>query len=161
LTHQQTQWGHRAATWVATGFGVGRAPVAPGTFGALLGVPLYLVFRELPVPLYAVAVLLLFAAGVWVCGLAERQLNARDHESIVFDEIVGVLITLWLAPSGWAWLAVGFGLFRLFDIWKPFPIRRLERWPGGWGVMADDALAGVYGFIALQLLSRLGHAYFV
>lgn len=160
MTHQQAQWGHRVATWVATGFGIGRAPVAPGTFGALLGVPLYLVLRDLPAVVYAVGVLLLFAAGAWVCGLAERRLNARDHKSIVFDEIVGLLITLWGSPSGWVWLAIGFGLFRLFDIWKPFPIRRVERWPGGWGVMADDALAGVYGFTVLQLLFRLGRGYF-
>lgn len=134
-------------------------PIAPGTFGTLLGVPLWLVLQELSAGFYAVAVLLLFAVGVWVCGLAERHLKARDHESVVFDEIVGLLITLSASPSGWVWVGIGFGLFRLFDIWKPFPIRRVERWPGGWGVMADDALAGVYGFIALQLLFRLGRAY--
>jgi phosphatidylglycerophosphatase A len=136
-------------------------PVAPGTFGTLLGVPLYLVLRELPAAPYAVVVLLLFAAGVWVCGLAERYLNARDHESIVFDEVVGLLITLWASPSGWVWVGIGFGLFRLFDIWKPFPIRRVEHWPGGWGVMADDALGGIYGFIALQLLFRFARDHFV
>ena len=103
-------------------------------------------------------VLLLFGIGAWVCHVAERQLGRRDHSSIVWDEVVGYLVTLWLAPSGWIWLAIGFGLFRLFDIWKPFPIRRLERLPGGLGVMADDAMAGIYGFAALQAISWLSRA---
>jgi len=144
---------HRLAVWVATGFGIGRIPFAPGTFGTLLGVALYLGLRELSALWYVVAVLLLFAVGTVVCRLTERAFGAADHQSIVFDEIVGCLCTLWLAPAGWGWLVVGFALFRLFDIWKPFPIRRLEHLPNGVGVMADDLLAGVYGFIVLQSLA--------
>lgn len=160
MPQQQVQWGYRVATWVATGFGIGRVPVAPGTFGTLLGVPVCLALRELSGPLYVVAVVLLFIVGAWLCQLAERRLGSRDHASIVLDEVVGYLVTVWLAPAGWVWLAIGFALFRLFDIWKPFPIRRLERLPGGLGVMADDAAAGLYGFVSLHVIVWLGGRYF-
>jgi len=159
LSEQSAQWGHRVATWIAIGFGIGRIPIAPGTFGTLLGVALYLVLRELSAIPYVAVVLLLFAVGTACCRLAERRLGAVDHQAIVIDEVVGCLITLWLAPPGWIWLAIGFGLFRLFDIWKPFPIRRLEHLPGGVGVMADDVLAGIYGFLVLQILVWLSRAY--
>jgi phosphatidylglycerophosphatase A len=158
LSQHRTQREGQFATWLATGFGIGRVPLAPGTFGTLLGIPLFLALRELSSPVYVAVVLLLFASGAWICHVAERQLGVHDHKSIVLDEVVGYLITLWLAPPGWIWLAIGFGLFRIFDIWKPFPIRRLEQLPGGLGVMADDAMAGVYGLGALQAifwLSRL------
>ena len=140
--------------WLATGFGLGHTPVVSGTAGTLAGIPIYLLLRELgPVP-YGTVVLVLFAIGGWLCGLAERRLGAgHDPGAIVYDEIVGYLIAMYLAPSGWPWIVVGFLLFRLFDIWKPFPAGRLERLPGGWGVMADDAMAGVYAFLALQVLA--------
>ena len=146
---------HRLATWIATGFGVGRSPVAPGTFGTLLGVMLYLALSELSAVWYVVWVIVLFVGGAAICRLAERQLGAVDHPAIIFDEIVGYLCTMWLAPAGWLWLVIGFGLFRLFDIWKPFPIRRIEHLPNGIGVMADDLLAGIYGFVTLQALAWL------
>jgi phosphatidylglycerophosphatase A len=160
LREQGAPWTYRVATWIATGFGIGRVPFAPGTFGTLLGVVLYLALRELSAASYVVLVVLLFAGGAVVCRLAERQLGEVDHRAIVFDEVVGCLCTLWLAPAGWLWLAIGFGLFRLFDIWKPFPIRRLERLPKGIGVMADDALAGIYAFLILQALAWINRAYF-
>lgn len=152
LHEQHAPWLHRLATWIATGFGIGRAPVAPGTFGTLLGVVLFTALRELSGVWYVACVVLLFVVGAVICRLAERQLGALDHPAIVFDEIVGYLCTMWLAPAGWLWLAIGFGLFRLFDIWKPFPIRRIEHFPNGIGVMADDAVAGIYGFVGLQAL---------
>jgi phosphatidylglycerophosphatase A len=155
LHEQHARWIHRLATWIATGFGIGRAPVAPGTFGTLLGVVLFVALRELSEVWYVVCVAVLFVGGAVVCRLAERQLGALDHPAIVFDEIVGYLCTMWLAPAGWLWLVIGFGLFRLFDIWKPFPIRRIEHLPNGIGVMADDAMAGIYGFVALQALAWL------
>jgi phosphatidylglycerophosphatase A len=159
LLQQQVQWGHRVATWIATGFGIGRVPLAPGTFGTLLGIPLWLALRELSSLFYVLAVLSLFVIGVWFCHLAERQLGRHDDPSIVLDEVVGYLMTMWLAPPGWAWLAIGFVLFRVFDIWKPFPIRRLERLRGGVGVMVDDAAAGLYGFVLLQVTSWLSSTY--
>lgn len=124
--------------------------MAPGTFGTLLGIPLFLLLQNLSASAYAAAVLALFALGVWICGTAERQLGGHDHRAIVWDEIVGYLVGLWQAPRGLAWIVAGFVLFRLFDIAKPVPIRRAERLPGGWGVMADDALAGVYTFLLMQ-----------
>lgn len=151
MIQQQSQWGHRIATWAATGFGVGRAPFAPGTWGTLLALPLYLLLRDVSIAMYAVVVLTLFVVGAWICGVAERRLGRHDHGAIVWDEVVGYLITLWQAPRGWFWVVAGFVLFRLFDIWKPFPLARLERLPGGLGVMADDAGAGIYAFAVMQL----------
>lgn len=133
--------------------------MAPGTFGTLVGVPLYFLFSLLPAPIYALVVAVLFVLGVWVCRIAEAQLGRQDHPAIVWDEVVGFLIAMFLAPQGpqsWRWVLIGFLLFRAFDIWKPPPIRSLERWQGGLGVMADDALAGAYACIVLQAIVWLG-----
>lgn len=152
----QTEWGHRAAVLAATGFGAGKAPVAPGTVGTLLGIPLYWILSALPAFAYAAIVLALFLLGKSICQIAEQHLGEHDHPAIVWDEIVGFLIAMFLAPAGWRWLVIGFLLFRLFDIWKPFPIRAAERFEGGFGVMADDAIAGVYACVVLQLLVVVG-----
>lgn len=158
LAQQRTNWGYGLAAWLATGGGIGYAPIAPGTFGTLLGIPLHLVLARLSPGAYAAAVLVLFLAGVWLCSVAEARLGQRDHPAIVWDEIVGYQITVWLAPGGWFWIAVGFALFRLFDVWKPFPIRRIEHLPRGLGAMTDDALAGVYAFAVLQAAAWLAAA---
>ena len=139
------------AYFLAFGFGAGKAPVAPGTFGTLVGIAAYLLLQPLSALSYAVTVLALFVLGVWLCQVTERDLGVHDHPGIVWDEIVGYLITMFMAPAGWAWIVAGFFLFRLFDIWKPFPIRQLERRiQGGFGNMLDDALAGLYSLAALQ-----------
>lgn len=138
---------------IAFGFGVGTAPYAPGTFGTLVAVPLYWLLAPLTAPWYLGAVAILFAIGVWICGYVERVLGTHDHPGIVWDEIVGYLIAMFLAPAGWLWVAIGFGLFRLFDIWKPFPIRLIERrLRGGIGTMLDDAIAGLYAWASLHAL---------
>ncbi len=140
--------------FVALGFGVGAAPVAPGTIGTLVAIPLYLIIQNMPALWYAEHVLFMFVLGIWLCRATERDLGARDHPAIVWDEIVGYLITMFLAPPGWIWIVLGFILFRLFDIWKPFPIRALEhRVQGGLGIMLDDALAGIYAWLSLQALA--------
>jgi phosphatidylglycerophosphatase A len=132
-------------------------PVAPGTFGTLLGVLVYLPLQHLPVGYYLIAVALLFYLGVVACGLTARALGAEDPGAIVFDEVVGYLIAMTAAPAGWGWMVAGFALFRLFDIWKPWPIRSLERRvKGGLGVMLDDALAAGYALAALQAARYLG-----
>lgn len=142
----------RLAYWLATGLGLGRAPVAPGTFGTLPGVVLFLVLHDLPLVLYAAVTVSLFCAGVWLCGLVARELGVHDHPSIVLDEIVGFLVTMTAAPAGWVWIAAGFALFRLFDVWKPWPIRWIDhRVAGGAGIMTDDVLAGVYAACVLQV----------
>jgi phosphatidylglycerophosphatase A len=155
LLQQQFRWGHDLALHLATGFGIGRLPLAPGTFGTLLGIPLYLLLCGLAPVLYVLAVVALFVVGVGICEVAGRRLG-DDHGSIVWDEIVGYLVALYAAPPGAVWLAVGFVLFRVFDIWKPFPIRRLERrLHGGFGCMADDVVAGAYALVILQLIARV------
>jgi phosphatidylglycerophosphatase A len=93
----------------------------------------------------------MFVFGIWLCQITEQALGAHDHPSIVWDEIVGFLITMFMVPIGWEWMIAGFLLFRAFDIWKPFPIRQIERRVrGGLGNMLDDALAAVYAWFVLQ-----------
>jgi len=144
--------GRRLIHFFASGFGAGLAPIAPGTAGTLAAIPIYLLLDATLGPaLYAAVVLAMFALGVWLCHETERDLGERDAGQIVWDEIVGYLVTMWLAPRGWGWVVLGFFLFRLFDIWKPFPIRALERRiPGGFGIMFDDVLAGLYALGVMQ-----------
>lgn len=138
----------------AFGFGSGLAAKAPGTFGTLAAIPLYLLLAQLSLPLYLVAIVLSFIVGVWLCGESSELLGVHDHSGIVWDEFVGFWITMIAAPAGWLWIVVGFGLFRLFDIWKPWPISVLDaKVHGGLGIMVDDVLAGVYALIVLQLLA--------
>jgi phosphatidylglycerophosphatase A len=142
----------RLARFAATGFGVGRMPVAPGTFGTLLAIPIYLVVLSWAPGAYALLVGVMFAVGVWFCRVAVEDLADPDPSAVVWDEIVGYLVTMYLAPVGWMWVVGGFALFRLFDIWKPLPIRQIERrLAGGWGVMVDDVMAAVYACAVLQL----------
>lgn len=141
---------------LAAGFGTGLAPRAPGTAGTLAGVLLYLALAALPLPVYLALSLGLFLLGVWICGRAARDLNAHDHPSIVFDEMIGYLVTMAGAPSGIGWLALGFVLFRFFDIVKPWPISLLDRKvPGGFGIMLDDLAAGLLALAVLQAVRGL------
>lgn len=148
---------------IAFGFGAGLAPRAPGTFGTLVGIPFWLALGWLPLEVYAVALLLLFVFGCWVCGASSRLLQVHDYPGFVFDEIVGFLITcLALMPElgGPQWhpalaLSAAFLLFRLFDVLKPWPIRLLDRHVhGGFGIMVDDALAGVFAAAVLYGLGQ-------
>ena len=141
------------AALLACGFGTGLAPFAPGTFGTLVGLPLYGLMQFLSAPVYVGLTVLLFIFGIWICDITSRQLQVHDHPGIVWDEVVGYLVTMTLAPAGWVWWVLGFALFRLFDIWKPWPIRLLDKHvQGGFGIMIDDVLAGVYAAICLQLI---------
>ena len=140
---------------IAFGFGSGLLPKAPGTFSTLVGVVFYLLLQGLPLPLYLGLTLVGFLAGVWICGRTSRDLGVHDHSGIVWDEIIGYLVTMSLAPAGWQWVLVGFLLFRIFDILKPWPIRWLDqRVPGGFGIMFDDLLAGLYAGLVMQLIQR-------
>jgi phosphatidylglycerophosphatase A len=142
--------------WLATGFGAGLAPRAPGTMGTLVAVPLYLLLRGLETPYYTAIVAVLFFAGVAICGRTARALKAHDHPAIVFDEVVGFLVAMTAAPPGWVWLAAGFALFRFFDIVKPPPIGMLDRRvQGGFGIMLDDLVAGMFAAASLQGLAWL------
>jgi len=140
--------------FLAFGFGSGLAPFAPGTFGTLMALPLYLLMSRLPLSGYLLITLIVCVAGVWICGKSSEKLGVHDHSGIVWDEFAGYFITMIMAPSGWLWIVIGFGLFRLFDIWKPWPISWLDKKvQGGFGIMVDDILAGVFALVCLQLLS--------
>lgn len=141
--------------FLAFGFGSGLSPKAPGTVGTLAAIPLYLLLAPLPLGWYLLAVLLVAVLGVWLCGESSRRLGVHDHGGIVWDEFAGFLLTMSAAPQGWWWIVLGFALFRLFDIWKPWPVRIADRnVHGGLGIMLDDLLAGVYAWLVLQLLAR-------
>ena len=147
------------AGWLACGFGAGLMPVAQGTFGSLAALLPWLLLRALPLPLYLAVLAIGFGAGVWACGVAGRALGVDDHRSLVWDEFIGQWIALipllmpaLLPASGMAWWmpAAGFALFRLFDVWKPWPIRWLDRHlKGGMGVMVDDVVAGIVAALVL------------
>lgn len=155
--------GPRIATVVATAFGLGYLPAAPGTWGSLGGLALAMGIcwgtrafaAGTEVVVYLVACVCVAIAGVWASGRVVEHTGNNDPQHIVVDEVSGQLLALigarteWGEPGGWKYLAAGFILFRAFDIWKPFPARRAERWRGGWGVMADDWIAGAYAAITL------------
>jgi phosphatidylglycerophosphatase A len=137
---------------LAFGFGTGCSPRAPGTMGTLLAVAIYLPLSTLSLPLYLAALAVVTLAGIWICDRASRDLGVHDHPGIVWDEIAGFLLTMLAAPPGWVWILAGFLLFRLFDIWKPWPIGWLDRRvTGGLGIMIDDIVAGVFAAACLQL----------
>jgi len=141
--------------FIAFGFGSGAAPVAPGTFGSLLGLLLFLLLQPLPWASYLLVVLVAFVVGVPICGKTANDLGVHDHSGIVWDEIVGIWIALFALPQGWVWLIVGFLLFRLFDITKPWPIGWIDaKVSGGLGIMLDDLLAGIYACLWVQLLAH-------
>ena len=142
------------AHFIATGFGIGLVPVAPGTFGTLVGLGLYwllaLVFPPLVIAFLSIP---LFFAGVWACEVTGRALGVADHGAMVFDEIVAFLPLAAVSSQSLALQALAFVLFRIFDIWKPFPIRELERRvKGGLGVMIDDAVAAGYAYLAFAII---------
>ncbi len=140
---------------LASGFGSGLAPRAPGTFGTLAAIPIVLLLQSLSVWLYAGVTLLVLGAGIFICGRAARDWGVRDHPAIVWDEIAGLLVTLSVAPHGAIWLLAGFVLFRLFDIVKPWPISSVDRHVhGGLGIMLDDVLAGICAGFILYLGAR-------
>lgn len=143
------------AGWIATALGAGLSPKAPGTMGSLVALlPWWLWLRGLPIAWYGVVLIVGFALGVWACSVSERRLGTHDQGALVWDEVVGMWLTLLLAPAGWLWMLIGFGLFRLFDIWKPWPVRLADRRVGGgFGVMLDDVAAGLYALLALQVLA--------
>lgn len=139
--------------FLALGFGSGLAPKAPGTFGTLAAIPVWWLLAQGGGLVYLLGTLLAIAIGPYVCGKAARDMGIHDHGSIVWDEVAGYLITMLLVPVSWLWALVGFGLFRFFDILKPWPISWLDKkLAGGTGIMADDILAGVFAAIVMQLL---------
>ena len=114
------------AKWISLGFGSGKAPVAPGTFGTLAAVPIYLLMSPLSLLAYLALTIAFLIIGIWASQRYSDYLGVHDHGSIVWDEVVGYLITMAFVPAEWLWIIIGFILFRIFDIWKPWPIRKLD-----------------------------------
>jgi phosphatidylglycerophosphatase A len=141
---------------VAFGFGTGLSPYAPGTFGTLVGIPFVLLMAPLGLGAQLGVVLVGFLFGIYVCGESARRLGVHDHGGIVWDEVVGYAVTMLAVPAEPLWMLAGFALFRLFDIWKPWPIREADHsLKGGVGIMLDDVLAGIFAGAILYLVHRL------
>lgn len=136
---------------LSLGFGSGLMPFAPGTFGTLVAIPFYLLIAQLELPYYLAFILLAFGLGVYLCQYTSATLGVHDHSGIVWDEFVGFWITMIAVPVTWQWIVGGFVLFRLFDIVKPWPVKIVDkRMTGGFGIMFDDVLAGLYALCCLQ-----------
>jgi phosphatidylglycerophosphatase A len=141
---------------LATALGVGYVRFAPGTFGSAVGLVLWWALPASPA-IQAGTIVGLFVLGSWSGSVAERHFGTTDPSQVVIDEVMGMLITLFLIPVGWRGATAGFLLFRVADVIKPFPANRLERLPGGIGVMADDAMAAVYANLALRAILASWH----
>ncbi len=153
MSMQILQQCRHPVVFLACGFGSGASPWAPGTAGTLVAIPVYLGLSQLAMIWYMIVVGLMFLLGIYLCHRAASILGQHDHAAIVWDEIVGYLITMSLMPPGWIWVIAGFIAFRLFDILKPWPISWLDRHiGGGLGVMLDDVLAGVAGLAVLLII---------
>jgi phosphatidylglycerophosphatase A len=143
--------------FLAFGFGSGLAKKAPGTLGTLAAVPVYWAFAQTGIIAYSLLTVAVMISGIWICGLAAKKLGEHDFGGIVWDEIAGYLITMWLVPFSWQAMVVGFLLFRVFDVIKPWPIKWVDqRVEGGFGIMLDDVLAGVFAGFLLLLFINLG-----
>ena len=142
--------------FLAFGLGSGAAPKAPGTFGTLAAViPFYFILQHLTNQQYLFMLIITSIVGIYLCHKTAKDLGVHDHSGIVWDEFVGYWITMWLAPTGWLYIVLGFALFRLFDILKPWPISWLDKnVGGGFGIMVDDILAGVMSLVILQALAH-------
>ena len=139
---------------------VGFFPIAPGTAGSAAGVALYALLHYLGVTQFELPLAVaMFVLGVWLGTEAEKALGSIDPGPVVLDEVMGMLVTLAYVQVNWVGILLGFALFRALDVWKPFPAERLERLPGGLGMMADDAMAGIYANVLLQAACYLAPAW--
>jgi len=139
--------------FLALGFGSGLMPKAPGTFGTLAAIPVYYLLKDLSVTYFIVSVLILSVAGVAICQYTSDKLGVHDHPGIVIDEFAGYLITMIAVPFSWLSVLIGFALFRLFDILKPWPISWLDKKvSGGFGIMIDDVLAGFFSLAIMHAI---------
>ncbi|WP_028301294.1 phosphatidylglycerophosphatase A family protein [Oceanospirillum beijerinckii] len=143
--------------FLAFGLGSGAAPWAPGTVGTAAAVIPYLLwFQYWSAGWFLLLIVVTFVIGVWLCEKTSEDLGVHDHSGIVWDEFVGYWLTMLLAPQGWEWALVGFVLFRFFDVLKPWPVKWADRRvAGGFGIMVDDLLAGIYAWVILQVIVRL------
>jgi phosphatidylglycerophosphatase A len=139
--------------FLALGFGSGLLPKAPGTYGTLAAIPLYLLLAPISINNYLLIVIIMSIAGIYICGKAAKDAGVPDHGAIVWDEIVGFLITMFMIPATWQSIIVGFILFRIFDIFKPWPISFVDKnLHGGLGIMFDDILAGLAALACMHFI---------
>lgn len=148
------------AHFFGLGFGSGLAPKAPGTFGTLVGYPLFWLISVYALSTQLIIISGLFIVGIYFCDMTGKALGVSDHGGIVWDEIVAMMLVLAFTPNQWQWWLMAFLLFRLFDIWKPYPIRQFDaKLKNGFGVMFDDLLAAIYAIIGIQgFLWAVAHA---
>ena len=145
---------NKTAVFLATGGYVGHIPLAPGTFGSLIGLPLCFLLAKIQLSAAIIAVLLIIALAIWISNVAERTLERKDPGCIVIDEIAGMVVTLIGLPFNLTTATIGFILFRILDILKPFPIRILDkRLPGGLGIVADDVVAGIFANVLIRIFA--------
>ena len=141
------------AYFFGLGFGSGLAKKAPGTLGTLMGLPLFWLIANYSFPTQLAVITALFVIGIYFCSATGKAIGVADHGGIVWDEIVAIMLVLTFTPMQWQWWLAAFLLFRLFDIWKPYPIRQCDaRLKNGFGVMFDDLLAAVYAIISLKII---------
>jgi len=141
---------------LAFGFGSGLSPFAPGTTGTLVAIPFAIAMKTMPAAGFWVVLLLMFFVGIEICTRVSRNLGVHDHGGIVWDEIVGYCLSIAFVPLQWQWFLAAFLLFRFFDIYKPWPIRQLDRKvSGGLGIMIDDVVAGIFTIVVLAAAQTL------
>ncbi len=139
--------------FIAMGLGSGLSPKAPGTAGTLMTVPLVYFLQQQTLLIYSLVTLLVLLTGSWVCGYAANKLQVHDHSGIVYDEVAGFLITMFMVPESWTLMLIGFLLFRFFDAVKPWPISWFDKnLKGGFGILFDDVVAGVISLSCLMLI---------
>lgn len=138
--------------FVAFGLGSGAMPFAPGTFGTLFAIPFYLLLSSLPLLVYIFFVVIFIIVSSWICERVSRDIHVHDHPGMCLDEFAGYFVTMIYAPRGLPWVILGFILFRIFDIWKPGPIRIIdEKVHGGFGMILDDVVAGIFALVIIQI----------
>lgn len=139
--------------FLAFGLGSGAFPIAPGTMGTIFAIPFYLLLQPLPLFLYLIITIIFCIAAMWLCAQLSKEINLHDHPGMCIDEFAGFFVTMIHAPPGWQWILLGFILFRIFDIAKPWPIRLADqKIHGGFGMVFDDILAGIAACFIIQLL---------
>ena len=143
----------KLAHFFASVFYIGKLPLAPGTGGSLVALLVWLlILPNISSFTLIVLIVIIFGFGVYISSIVENELGENDPSLVVIDEWVGQWIALLFLPYSIKWGIIAFGLFRLFDIWKPYPIRKLDEINGGWGIMLDDVLAGIYSLLIIQLV---------
>ena len=153
-------FGEKAVMFLATGFYVGNVPLAPGTLGSLIGLPLCFLLAGIQLPPAIILAVLFIGFAVWIAHAAEKTLKKKDPGCIVIDEVAGMVVTLIGLPFNLTTAVIGFIIFRILDILKPFPIRTLDkRLPGGIGIVADDVVAGIFANIFIRIFLYISYRF--